>query len=281
MHPIVVAVDFSNTSIHAVEYAISLANKMKSDIHLIWVDKISTQESVYPDTSNENRNEAKKRFDELIAQYSSKLAKGLSMEYKLKKGRIYREVDNLARSNEAELIVTGAHGISGYEEYWIGSNAYKIVTYTACPVITVRHDFNIKPKIERILAPMDGSNESLQKIPFIVKLATLFKSEVHLVATHSSHLKSIQRITEKITQSAASYLQQQQVRFIEDSIVSNDLTKAVLSYAINVQADLIAIMTEQETPVNILLGAQAQQLINQSPIPVLSIHPTEKQNHTP
>ena len=40
--------------------------------------------------------------------------------------------------------------------------------------------------------------------------------------------------------------------------------------------DLIAIMTEQETPVNILLGAQAQQLINQSQIPVLSIHPQEK-----
>lgn len=276
MHSIIVAVDFSNTSIHAVEYAISLANKMKSDIHLIWVDKISTQESVYPDTSNENRNEAKKRFDELISQYSKKLAKGISMEYKLKKGRIYREVDNLARQNEAELIVTGAHGISGYEEYWIGSNAYKIVTYTACPVITVRHDFAIRKKIDRILVPMDGSNETLQKIPFVVKLATLFKSEVHVVATHNSHLKSIQRITEKITQTAIAYLQQHQVRFIEDSIIANDLTKAVLSYAVNVDADLIAIMTEQETPVNILLGAQAQQLINQSPIPVLSIHPQEK-----
>jgi nucleotide-binding universal stress UspA family protein len=276
MNPIIVAVDFSNTSIHAIEYAISLANKMKSDIHLIWVDKISTQESVYPDTSNENRNEAKKRFDELINQYGKKLTKGLSMEYKLKKGRIYREVDNLARINEAELIVTGAHGISGYEEYWIGSNAYKIVTYAVCPVITVRHDFAIRKKIDRILVPMDGSSETLQKIPFVVKLANLFKSEVHIVATHNSHLKSIQRITEKITQTAIGYLQQHQVRFIEDSIVANDLTKAVLSYAMNVDADLIAIMTEQETPVNILLGAQAQQLINQSPIPVLSIHPQEK-----
>ena len=202
MQPIIVAVDFSNTSIHAVEYAISLANKMKSDIHLIWVDKVSTQESVYPDTTNENRNEAKKRFDELIGQYSKNLVKGICMEYKLKKGRIYREVDNLARQTEAELIVTGAHGISGYEEYWIGSNAYKIVTYTNCPVITVRHDFTIKKKIDRIVVPMDGSNETLQKIPFVVKLATLFKSEIHLVATHNSHLKSIQRITEKITQTA-------------------------------------------------------------------------------
>jgi nucleotide-binding universal stress UspA family protein len=276
MQPIIVAVDFSNTSIHAMEYAISMANKMKSDIHLVWVDKLISQESVYPDTSNENRNEAKKRFEELISQYGKKLAQGITLDYKLKKGRIYREVDNMARLMEAELIVTGAHGISGYEEYWIGSNAYKIVTYATNPVITIRHDFPIRKRIERILIPMDGSMETLQKIPFVVKLATLFKSEVHLVTTHSSHLKSIQRITEKIAQTALAYLQKHQVKVIEDSIVANDLTKAVLNYAEKVDADLIAIMTEQETPVNILLGAQAQQIINQSTIPVLSIHPQEK-----
>ncbi len=276
MEPIIVAVDFSNTSIHAVEYAIPMANRMKSDIFLVWVDKLNPQESVYPDTSNENRNEAKKRFEELIAHYRPMLNKGLTMECKLKKGRIHREVDNLARQAGAGLIVTGAHGISGYEEYWIGSNAYKIVSYTATPVITVRHDFGITDTLARILVPMDGSNETIHKIPFVVNLAKLFNSEIHLVTTHNSHLKSIQRITEKLAQTALGFIREQHVAVIEDSIISNDLTKSVIDYAKNLQVDLIAIMTEQETPVNIMLGAQAQQLINQSPIPVLSIHPQEK-----
>ncbi|HNW74678.1 MAG: universal stress protein [Bacteroidales bacterium] len=278
MSSIIVAIDFSNTSIHALEYAIPIANKMKSDINLIWVDKISSQESVYPDTTNENRNEAKKRFDELIHQYHKKLTKGITMEYRLKKGRIYREVDSLAKITEADLIITGAHGISGFEEYWIGSNAYKIVTYASRPVITVRHDFPIRKNIDRIIVPMDQSAETLQKIPFIVRLATLFKSEVHVVTTHNSHLKSIQRLTEKVAQTALRYFQGHDIRLVEDSIVSNDLTKALLTYSLNVDADLIAIMTEQETPAKILLGAQAQQLVNQSPIPVLSIHPHESVN---
>ncbi len=278
MSSIIVAIDFSNTSIHALEYAIPIANKMKSDINLIWVDKISSQESVYPDTTNENRNEAKKRFDELIHQYHKKLTKGITMEYRLKKGRIYREVDSLAKITEADLIITGAHGISGFEEYWIGSNAYKIVTYASRPVITVRHDFPIRKNIDRIIVPMDQSAETLQKIPFIVRLATLFKSEVHMVTTHNSHLKSIQRLTEKVAQTALRYFQGHDIRLVEDSIVSNDLTKALLTYSLNVDADLIAIMTEQETPAKILLGAQAQQLVNQSPIPVLSIHPHESVN---
>jgi hypothetical protein len=38
-------------------------------------------------TSNENRNEAKKRFDELIRQYQKDLSKELKLEYKLRKGK--------------------------------------------------------------------------------------------------------------------------------------------------------------------------------------------------
>jgi nucleotide-binding universal stress UspA family protein len=276
MQPIIVAVDFSNTSLHAVEYAICLANRMKSEIHLVWVDKINPQESVYPDTSNENRNEAKKRFEELIAQLKPRLEKGVSIDFKLKKGKIFREVDTLARSSSADLIVTGAHGISGFEEFWIGSNAYKIVTFTATPVITVRHDFAITNCIERILVPMDGSIETIQKIPYSVKIAKLFDAEIHLLTTHNNNIKSIQRIADKYAQIAVDYLVKNEVKFIEDSLVSNDLTKSVIRYAIEMKADLITIMTEQETPVNIHMGARAQQLINQSPIPVLSITPVEK-----
>ena len=278
MQSIVVAVDFSNTSIHAVEYSIPLANKLKSDIILVWVDKISPSESLYPDTSAEHRNEAKKRFDELVANFSRRMGKNLKIEYKLRKGKIYHEVDILAKNAGAGLIITGSHGISGFEEYWIGSNAFKIVTYATCPVITVRHDFPIGKTIRRILVPIDSSHETIQKLPVVAELARLFKSEVHVVGTHSSHLSSIQRLAEKYVQQATSYLFAHEIKCVEDNIVAADITKSVLQYATDVKADLITIMTEQETPANILLGPHAQQLINQSMVPVLSIHPQEHFN---
>lgn len=275
MQAIVVAIDFSNISLHALEYTIPLANKFKADIIMIWVDKISPSESLYPDTSNQNRLEAIKRFEEIIRQYSKRMGKGLKMEYKLKKGKVYHEIDNLARQEGAGLIIAGTHGISGFEEFWIGSNAYKIVTYATSPVIVVRHDYPIQKNIRKILAPIDSSGETIQKLPYVARLASMFKSEVHVLATHSSHLNSIQRLAEKYVQQATSYLFANEVPFIEDSIVSNDITRATLQYAINVGVDLIAIMTEQETPSNALLGLHAQQIISQSPMPVLSIHPQE------
>jgi nucleotide-binding universal stress UspA family protein len=272
MQPIVVAIDFSNTSIHCIEYAIPIANKVKSDIILVWVDKLTVQESLYPDTSNQNRNEAKKRFEDLVKQYGKKMGKGLKIEYKLRKGKVYHEVDLLAKSVCALMIIAGAHGISGFEEFWIGSNAFKMVTYASVPVITVRSDFNVAKTIKNILVPIDNSVDTLQKMPFVTKLAQFFKSEVHVVATSSSHLKSIQRISENYARQAIQYLQNNNVSYIQDSIVSNDLTKALISYATKIDADIISIITEQETPMNVLMGPHTQQLIIQSQIPVLSVH---------
>ncbi len=275
MQPIIAAIDFSNTSIHALDYAVFMANRFRSDIHLVWVDKVISQESVYPDASNEARNEAKKRLEEIVSQYGKQLARGLSMEYKLKKGKIYREVDNLASTLGAELIVTGAHGISGYEELWIGSNAYKIVTYATSPVITVRHDFPIDRGVRKILVPIDGTPETLQKVPFVGKLAGLFGSDIHLVTTHTSNLKSIRHITEKNASKGREYLRALGITCREESLMAGNLTKAVLEHAARIGADLVAVVSGQETPSNVLLIAQSQQLINQSPVPVLSIHPRE------
>jgi nucleotide-binding universal stress UspA family protein len=278
MQPIVVAIDFSNTSVHALEYAITLANKMHTDIHMVWVDKISVQESVYSENPMEQRMEVKKRFEELAGSMKQRLAKGLSLDFKMRKGKIYREVDQYAQSVNAGLIVTGAHGISGFEEYWIGSNAYKIVSFTAIPVITVKQDYPIQSDIRKILVLMDGSNETIQKVPFSVRLAEIFSAEIILLTTHNNNLKSIQRIAEKYTLLAADYIRAHKVGLTEESLVSNNLTKAALNFAIESGVDIISIMTEQETPVNVHMGAQAQQLITQSPIPVLSIRPVEKFN---
>lgn len=275
MPSIVVGVDFSKTSIHAIEYAIPIANKMKADLVLVWVEKVGNAESLYPDISDDQMVEAKKRFRELYEIYYKKVAKGINLEFKLRKGKVYHEVEYLARTIGASLIITGAHGVSGFEEYWIGSNAFKIVTYSTCPVITVRNDFQFKKTIRKILVPIDSSADTLQKIPFISMLAGLFNSEVHVFTTHSSHLRSIQRITEKYTDLTLDFFKKKKVKTVSEAVVVNDTTKAIIAYALRTGTDLIGIMTEQETPVNILMGFQAQQLVNQSPVPVLSIHPQE------
>ncbi len=274
MSPIIVDVDFSNTSIHALEYAISIANKLEADIILLRVEKIQTQED--PDeTLHEERHDDKQLLIEMVAKYQPMLNKGLKMEYKLRRGKVYHEIENLARTVGSSMIVTGTRGSGGLEAYFSGSNALRIMSYSCCPIITVRHDYPIKNTIDTILVPIDTSGETIQKLPVIARFAKLFGSEVHVVATHYSHLASLQRVTEKNVEKALTYLVGHKIKVVQDQIISNDITKAVIAYAEKIKADLIGITSEEETPANILLGPHAQQLISQSPVPVLSVHPGE------
>ena len=57
-------------------------------------------------------------------------------------------------------------------------------------------------------------------------------------------------------------------------MIGGNITELAIDYAKKVNADLIAIMTEQtQSAKNIILGPYAQQMVNHSPIPVISFRP--------
>jgi nucleotide-binding universal stress UspA family protein len=275
MKDIIVAIDFSQGSIHALDYAIAIANHLKSNLMMVWVNSKVNYESLNSEV-NQYKDEAVRNFDELIKAKSDSLLYG-KLTCKLRKGKVYQEIAAQAKTINAELIIAGTHGVTGYEEFWIGSNAYRIVSYAPCPVITVRYDFRIKPEgIKSIVLPIDSSADTRQKVPFAVQLAKSFDADIHLVAIYATSLKSMQRRVENSALMAQRIISEAGIKFTLNTRHAENITNATLEYAQLVDADLIAIMTEQETNAsNILLGPFAQQMVNYSHIPVLSIQPKE------
>ncbi|MFA5419168.1 MAG: universal stress protein [Bacteroidales bacterium] len=272
MKRIVVAVDFSNGSIHALEYAINIANKVKSEIMMIWVDKVSSPESIYAVSKQNYRPEVIKRFTELVDKYQP-LCTGGKLGFKLRKGKIYYEIVTTAKTKKAELIVTGSHGVSGFEEYWIGSNANRIVASAGCPVITVRNGFDIKDNLETIVMPIDNSNHTLIKVPFTARIAKIFNATVHIYAIYSTNLKTMRRRVENFAEKAKKYLEKENVNYVMETVQTQSSTKSTIDYAKELNADLISIVTEQdERKETGLIAPCAQQLVNHSPIPVLCVH---------
>jgi len=275
MKQIVVAIDFSKHSVHALEMAIIIANAVNAHIMMVWVDKPDSDDSIFDNTDHEHRQEAKERLEELIEKYSKSLKKD-KLTYKLRKGKIYKEIANQAKYNDAYLIVAGSHGVSGFEAFWIGSNASKIVTYSPCPVITLRDSFHLRKTIHKIILPIDNSTSTRQKVPFAMEFAKCFGSEIHILELQSSSLKAVrQKVTSYATQ-VSDFLTQNNVKHVVKSLDADNITTETIKYAEEHNADLIIIMTEQEQEIsNIWLGPYAQQMVNNSPIPVMSIHPKE------
>ena len=275
MKLVLVGIDFSKCSVHALEYAINFANKVRSDVLMVWVDNTRSDESVFPEHVVDTRKEVTNSFRELINKYEKSLTGG-SLSFKIRKGKVHHEIANQAKYSDVQLIVTGTHGVTGFEEFWIGSNAYRIVTYAPCPVITIRTNYKFAPEIRKIVLPIDSSIETRQKLPFATKMAKYFDSEIHIVELYSTSIKAVRNRVDEYTKQVGKYLDKEKINFVIHKLDAENITKSAIDYAREVKADMIAIMTEQETTTaNLFLGAYAQQMVNHSPIPVLSIHAKE------
>lgn len=273
MKNIIVAMDFSKGAENALEFAILVANRMKSDIQLVWVDTSSTKEIAYGPCKNEVRRDAKLELQRIVDENSNKLISG-KMSMKLRKGKVYQELALVAKSLESALVVVGTHGISGFEEFWIGSNAFKIISYAPCPVISVRVNYDVNRPIKTIIVPIDNSSDSTKKIPMAANLAIAFEAEIHLLGIYTTKLSSLRKKTDRALLESEKYLIKEKVKYNRQSVSSSNLPLTVVNYAENLKADMIVIMTDQEKASHsFLLGDYSQKIINLSTLPILSVKP--------
>jgi len=276
MKNFLVAIDFSKTSIHVLKYTLSIANKAGGDVMMVWVDDVSTPESILTHESIPLREETIRQFEELIDDNKQLLPNG-KLRYKIRKGKVYYEIAAVARSIKADIILTGTHGITGFEEYWIGSNAYRIVVNAPCPVITIRNSFDIERGIKTILIPIDRSSNTTEKLPYAAEMAEVFGAEIHILSLYSTTLKSLRQRVDIACKKASDYFSDKNLPYICNSLVADNNSSATLNYSEEKNIDMIVIMTEQEaTKSNVFLGQDAQQMVNNSNVPVFNVHPNEK-----
>lgn len=271
MSHLLIPIDFSNDSINALEHGILMANKLKLDIRLIHVKRKNAD---YNASFNMHDFEEviisgiEDSFEKLIYKYSNK-TKG-KIDYRIRDGRVYNEVCNQAKYGDADMIVMGTHGVSGFEEKWVGSNAFRIVSHAPCPVYTIRFNFP-KRMLKRIVLPIDESKETRQKVPYVAKLAQLFGAEVHLIDVRENNRASTRKVLNEFVDQVTGFLERRKVNIVRESLKGKNLTDITIEYALVADADLIAIMNERsERTKHIWLGPYAQQMVNHSPIPVLS-----------
>ena len=265
MSKILVGFDFSKGSAYAVDLAIDIANRTRNDLRLVYVKEKDEDETPIR-TEIERRNAG-------VAH----LLKGIKLEYVIRQGKVSRELCAQAKEDDAELIVVGTHGMSGFEKNWIGRNTYRTIAESEVPVLTIREDFNFNKALEHIVVPIDNSADTRQKVPIAAKFAKIFGSQLHILGLYTSENKDIKNIVNSYVRMVGTYLTKQEVNHVLKCVsVPKNLTVTTLEYAQSVNADMIVIMTEQEsTLTSFILGNYAQQMLTLSTIPVLSFRPEE------
>ncbi len=269
---ILVPIDFSDSSLHALDYAVMVANTLKYDILLIHVKRKNADydSSIsLKDFEEVLQSGAMDKFDQVLAQYRPLLHGDL--DYRIRDGRIYTEICNQAKYGDSSLIIMGTHGVSGFEEKWVGSNAFRVASHATCPVFTVRYDFPLRP-VKRIIMPIDTSEDTRIKVPYVARLAQAFQAEVLALDVRDNNKISTRKVLNEYMAQVMSYLKRKNIVCTRESLKGGNLSDTIIEYALISDGDLVAMMIEQhDKSRNFLAGAHAQQIVNHSPIPVFTI----------
>ncbi|MCQ2296461.1 MAG: universal stress protein [Bacteroidales bacterium] len=271
MRSIIVGTDFSKGSIVALELAIDIANKMNCDVSLIWVKREKMLMS--EDQLNEMANVAQQKLVALCEKYRPRMLYG-KIRWEICSGKVAAVIARQATHENAPLIVIGTNGASGFEKYWMGSTAVRIVQEAPVPVITVREGFDFHKDLERIVVPLRVNLNSRQKVAPAAAIAKLFHSEVHILGLIDDPSQAAQLRT--YINQTATLLKNDGIKFSATVKKYSNYSDAVLSYAESVKADLVVINTEQDRIIaQLFLGTNAQQIVHNAQLPVMCVHPAD------
>jgi len=135
---ILLANDGSEQAFSALSLAVKIAKHSQAELHMISVEEIS----YLPETMEDVREEtgtAARRFHKVVNR-SRAIAEESQVNLKthVVAGHPVRDIVDLARDLNADLLVVGASGHSALYDRMIGSRADRIVHLAPCPVLVVK-----------------------------------------------------------------------------------------------------------------------------------------------
>ena len=143
---LVCAIDFSDCSMRALDYAMSLAQESNSTLTVLHVIEPLLDRPTDDETVLAGLKTAKEYMAAAEDEGKALLRKAIPddvhaycrVETLQTVGKPYREILRLAATEASDLIVLGVHGRSAADLFFFGSTAQHVVRQAACPVLTIR-----------------------------------------------------------------------------------------------------------------------------------------------
>lgn len=273
---ILVGVDFTALTEIVIEHAAVLARLFDKHITLLHVLDRGFFEPESQVVLQEE--EAKARLMNLADDTFAKT--GIEVRTVVETGDLYDIIGRLSKELKATVIVSGTHGMSGFERLF-GTPAFKIINHVEeVPILVVQNRRMREEGYKDIVLPFSFTRESRQKLAWAIHLNKIFKCNFHILAETDSDEFVSNQIKNNIL-FAEQYLTKHNCNYkVIQSEGEKPFYREIIDYAAGIWADLIIIMTDEEREISeFFLGSREQQIVvNEAKIPVMCINPVDNMN---
>ncbi len=253
--------DFTPVADIALEHAIATAKPLNAQVYVLHV--VSKEKSI---------KEAEEKLNSILANYSTS---GVDLVPSVRMGSIFEDIGEFAAEHHAELIFMGTHGAHGWQHI-TGSHALKVITSSSVPFIIVQEKEIKESGYDDIVVPMDLHKETKQKLAIVANLATYFKSRVHVITPDETD-EFLRHQVQANIQFAKKFFSDRGIEVTATLAPSSGFDKEVVKHAVNIDADLIAIMNLNRSNFLGTITANYEQYIitNDAKIPALVVNPVD------
>lgn len=253
--------DFTPVADIALEHAIATAKPLNAQVFVLHV--VSKEKSI---------KEAEEKLAAILANYS---ASGVDLVPSVRMGSIFEDIGEFAAEHHAELIFMGTHGAHGWQHI-TGSHALKVITSSSVPFIIVQEKGIKDSGYDDIVVPMDLHKETKQKLAIVANLATYFNSRVHVITPDETD-EFLRHQVQANIQFAKKFFSDRGIEVTATLAPSSGFDKEVVKHAVNIDADLIAIMNLNRSNFLGTITANYEQYIitNDAKIPALVVNPVD------
>ena len=278
MKTILVPTDFSDHALYALKVAASIAKKINARIKLVYVNNLPTDEfaenQYYTKFHEQTIALAEEKLNKLV---DMNILKDIKVSQHIVTNILMWELVKDDKYKNANLIVIGSHGQSGFQKAFIGSNTEKIVRMAETPVLTIKNEhkgFNIKSMV----FASDFHDESYTVFKKIKFFADLYKVRINLLKVITSKNFEPTSVSRKLMEDFAKKFNLKD--FLINIYNSTSIEKGIIDFSDEINANLIAIETHGRTGIaHLINGSLAEDIASHINRPVLSIKMEEKQGY--
>lgn len=279
MNRILVPYDFSELANNAVDFACQIAQKGKAkEILLLNVVEHPSESTLKTMGATQMDPMENIYFTKLVQLVEDKLKtkisnidySGVNIEYKIQLGNPYNTLAVEVGEEEVDMVVMGTTGAEGLEEFFVGSNAERVVRTAKAPVITLKEKIEISSLKNIVFASnfidiKEGFVQKLKELQFLLD-GKLMLVKINTPANFTSTRHDLQQMNDFVKKyNITNYS-------IDIYNYSNE-EDGIVYYAEDSNADVIAMGTHQRKGFNhFLTGSIAEDVVNHSKSPVWTLN---------
>jgi nucleotide-binding universal stress UspA family protein len=277
INSILIPTDFSDLSESALKVGIAIAKRQNAQVTLLHV--VDLLPYLLPtEVLLSSSKEVLSRKEEELKELSEKIQKdtGVKAVVKVLEGTPSDSICKLAYEENISLIVMGIHGVSGLREFFIGSEAFRVIKNATCPVLTIPGSWQ-KTDFEKVLFPVRLRPGTLDTYFYARPIIEKNNSELFLLGLYEQKKDMVEEEISMSINKIKLQLDNDKVVFKSESSQSKDFPAKTIEMAMQYEADLIILTANLDHDFKAyFVGPFVQQVVNHSRLPVLSTKPKFK-----